>query len=126
MKKRQWNVRRTYLEQPDARSRWDRSYQSLIQWSGEGLKGQTSSPQLTQEKSHEHRAVRSGVNESDKHKHKQSSSSYICCVNTVKSRDGSGKSSPFSGMMATAERAYAVQGWIDCAIRCATPPLIAS
>ena len=37
MKKRQWNVRRSYLEQPDARSRWDRSYQSLIQWSGAGL-----------------------------------------------------------------------------------------
>ena len=76
MKKRQWNVRRSYLEQPDARSRWDRSSQSLIQWSEQGLKGRASSPLLTQEKSHDHRAVRSGINESDKHKHKRSSSSY--------------------------------------------------
>src|SRR5690242_8574074 len=99
MKKRLWNVRRTYLEQPDARSRWDRSYQSLIQWSGEGLKGQTSSPQLTQENSHEHRAVRSGVNESAKHKHKQSNNRCICCVSTCSSRDGSGKRSTFFAMM---------------------------
>jgi hypothetical protein len=110
MKKRQWKVRRNYLEQSDARSRWDRSYQSLIQWSGAGLKGQASSPLLTQENSHEYRAVRSGVNESDKHKHKQSNSSCICCVSTCSSRDGSGKRSTFFAMMATAARAYAAQG----------------
>jgi hypothetical protein len=62
MKKRQWKVRRSYLEQPDAGSRWDRSYQSLIQWSGAGLNGQASSALLTQENSHEHCDVRSGVN----------------------------------------------------------------
>jgi hypothetical protein len=74
MKKRQWNIRHSYVEQPDARSRWDRSYQSLIQWSETGLKDQASSPLLTQENSNEDGDVRSGFNESDKHKHKQSSS----------------------------------------------------
>jgi len=77
LKKRQWNGRRRYLEQPDARSRWDRSYQSLIQWSGQGFKGQASSPLRTQENSNEHRDVCSGVNESDTHQHKPSSSRYI-------------------------------------------------
>jgi hypothetical protein len=124
MKKRQWNVRHSYVEQPDARSRWDRSYQSLIQWSKTGLKDQPSSP-LLQENSNEHCDIRSGFNESDKHKHKQSNSSYISYVNTVKSKGGNGKSSPSFAMMATAERAYAAQGWIVCAIRCATPPLTA-
>ena len=62
MKKRQWNIRHSYVEQPDARSRWDRSYQSLIQWSETGLKDQASSPLLTQENSNEHCNVRSGFN----------------------------------------------------------------
>jgi DNA invertase Pin-like site-specific DNA recombinase len=74
MKKRQWNVRRTYMEQPDARSRWDRSYQSLTQWSEKGLRGQPSSP-YSQENSDENGDVRSGFNESDKHKRKRSSNS---------------------------------------------------
>ena len=109
MKKRQWIVRHSYVEQLDARSRWDRSYQSLIQWSETGLKDQPSSP-LLQENSNEHGDIRSGFNESDKHKHKRSNNSYISYVNTVKSRVGSGKSSPFFAMMATVERAYAVPG----------------
>jgi len=62
MKKRQWKVRRNYVEQPDARSRWDRSYQSLIQWSGTGLKDQPASPPYTQENSNENRHVGSGIN----------------------------------------------------------------
>ena len=62
MKKRQWNVQRRYVEQPDARARWDRSYQSLFQWSETGLKDQASSPLLTQENSNEHGDVRSGFN----------------------------------------------------------------
>ena len=59
MKKRQWNVRRRYVEQPDALSRWDRSYQSLIQWSETALRDQPPSP-LSQENSNEHGNVRSG------------------------------------------------------------------
>ncbi len=70
MKKRQWKIRRSYVEQPDARSRWDRSYQSLIQWSEMALKDQPSSS-LSQENSNEHCDVRSGFNESDKHKHRR-------------------------------------------------------
>jgi hypothetical protein len=125
MKKRQWNVRHSYVEQPDARSRWDSSYQSLIQWSKTGLKDQPLSP-LLQENSHEHGDIRSGVNESDKHKPKRSNNSYISYVNTVKSEGGSGRRSISFAMMATAERAYAVLGWIVCAIWCAMPPLTAS
>jgi hypothetical protein len=59
MKKRQWNIRHSYVEQPDACSRWDRSYQSLIQWSQLALKDQSSRP-LLQENSNEHSHVRSG------------------------------------------------------------------
>ena len=62
MKKRRWNVGRSYAEQPDARSRWDRSYQFLIQWSAASLTDQAFSSPLTQENSHENRNVRSGVN----------------------------------------------------------------
>jgi hypothetical protein len=47
MKKRQWIVRHSYVEQSDARARWDRSYQSLIQWSETGLNDQPSSPLLS-------------------------------------------------------------------------------
>ena len=63
----QRNVRHSYVEKADARSRWDRSYQSLMQWNETGLKDQASSPLLTQENSNEHGDVRSGFNESDKH-----------------------------------------------------------
>src|SRR5258707_6913374 len=51
-----------------------------------------------------------GFQPNDKHKHKRSSSSYLCCVNTVKNRDGNGMRSTFSATMGTAERVCAVQG----------------
>ena len=124
MKKRQWNVQRRYVEQPDARARWDRSYQSLIEWGKTHVK-RSPFPRLLQENNDENRDVRSGVNESVKHKHKQSSSSCICCMNTAKSKDGSGKSHPFFGMMGTAEQIYAAQDWIISAIRYAMQPLTA-
>lgn len=31
--KRHWRVRRETTERPDARLRWDRAYQSILQWS---------------------------------------------------------------------------------------------
>ena len=75
MKKRQWNVQRRYVEQPDARARWDRSYQSLIEWGKTHVK-RSPFPRLLQENNDEYGDVRSGVNESDKHKPKRSSSRY--------------------------------------------------
>ena len=60
----QRNVRHSYAEKADARSRWDRSYQSLLQWNETGLKDQASSPLLTHKNSNEHGDVRSGFNES--------------------------------------------------------------
>ena len=32
MKKRQWSIRRSTTEAPDAQRRWDRAYQQLLQW----------------------------------------------------------------------------------------------
>lgn len=31
--KRQWSVRRQTAQLPDARQRWDRAYQNILQWS---------------------------------------------------------------------------------------------
>jgi hypothetical protein len=61
MKKRQWTVQRRYVEQPDARARWDRSYQSLMEWGKTNVK-RSPSPRLLQENNDEHCDVRSGVN----------------------------------------------------------------
>jgi hypothetical protein len=61
MKKRQWKVQRCYVEQPDACARWDRSYQSLIQW-GKTDEKMSPSPRLLRENNHEYGDVRSGVN----------------------------------------------------------------
>ena len=61
MKKRQWNVQRRYVEQPDARARWDRSYQSLIEWGKTHVK-RSPFPRLLQENNDEYGDVRSGVN----------------------------------------------------------------
>ena len=33
MKKRQWSLRRSTIETPDAKLRWHRAYQGLVQWS---------------------------------------------------------------------------------------------
>ena len=33
--KRQWQARRTSVNRPDARGRWDRAYQSILRWSVE-------------------------------------------------------------------------------------------
>ena len=33
MKKRQWSIRRTTTQAPQAQRRWDRAYQQLLQWS---------------------------------------------------------------------------------------------
>jgi hypothetical protein len=30
--KRQWRVRRQTIQRPDASQRWDRAYQSILQW----------------------------------------------------------------------------------------------
>src|SRR5258708_36999192 len=51
-----------------------------------------------------------GFQPNDKYKHKRSSSSYLCCVNTLKNRDGNGMRSTFSSTMGTAERVCAVHG----------------
>lgn len=32
---RRWSVRRQTIERPDANQRWDRAYQSILQWSME-------------------------------------------------------------------------------------------
>lgn len=52
MKKRQWHVRRCAVTSADAQSRWDRSYQYLVQWSAVVLSDSPMEP-LSQEKDHE-------------------------------------------------------------------------
>ena|SRR5581483_4976402 len=123
MKKRQWNIQRCYVQTPDALSRWDRSYQSLIQWSQAAFSDQPERP--LSENGHEPCHVCSGFDRALKHKPKRSNNNYSSCMNTVNNKGGSGKSKAFFAMMATAERAYVAQDWTDFAIRCAMPPSIA-
>jgi hypothetical protein len=37
--KRQWHVRREAVERPDAWSRWDQAYQSILRWNLENERG---------------------------------------------------------------------------------------
>lgn len=58
MNKRQWNIRRTTIEAPEAQRRWDQAYQLLLQGSASSspLSTQESRPQ---EDDYEHRSLRS-------------------------------------------------------------------
>jgi hypothetical protein len=35
--RRQWIVRRTTQQEPDGQRRWDRAYQEMLSWTGDGL-----------------------------------------------------------------------------------------
>jgi hypothetical protein len=57
MKKRQWNIRRSTTEIPDAQRRWDRAYQQLLQGSAVPVPLSTQETQH-QENHYEHRGLR--------------------------------------------------------------------
>ncbi len=62
--KRQWQVRREAVERPDAQARWDRAYQSLLQWSLENEQSheQVRAPSANgKEEYHEGGGVRPGL-----------------------------------------------------------------
>ncbi len=62
--KRHWQVRREAVERPDAQGRWDRAYQSLLQWSLENEQGheQARAPSTNgKEEYHEGGGVRPGL-----------------------------------------------------------------
>src|SRR5947209_14841897 len=44
MRKRPWSLRRSTIETSDARLRWDRAYQSLVQWSATARQENPPSP----------------------------------------------------------------------------------
>jgi hypothetical protein len=124
MKKRPWKVRRRYVEQPDARSRWDRSYQSLIQWREAVLKDQSSSPLIAWRIAMNMAMyVRVSTRATSTNTHNRAAV-ITARVSTVKNRDGNGMRSTFFATMGTAERVYAVQGSIVYVITYAMLPLI--
>ena len=57
MKKRQWSIRRSTIETPDAPRRWDQAYQQLLQESTPSLSLFTQKS-LQQEHFHEYRGLR--------------------------------------------------------------------
>jgi hypothetical protein len=62
--RRQWHVRREAVERPDAWSRWDQAYQSILRWSLENERGheQARAPGANgKEEYHEGGGIRSGL-----------------------------------------------------------------
>ena len=57
MKKRQWSIRRTTTQAPEAQRRWDRAYQHLLQWSAPTVSVSPKESQA-QENHHEQRGLR--------------------------------------------------------------------
>ena len=60
MKPPQWTIRRSSIKTNDAQLRWDRAYQSLVQWSA-AVRGEPSFSPFTQESRDESRLVCAGV-----------------------------------------------------------------
>ncbi len=59
--KRQWQARRTSVSRPDARQRWDRAYQSILQWSVEAERASTPSANGKEEYHHAGSGLRPGL-----------------------------------------------------------------
>src|SRR5438046_2250578 len=113
MKKRQWSIRRSMIEVPDAQRRWDQAYQSLLQthplvWH--------PSPQESgsQEHSHEQCGLRPRFDESDKHKPRPSNNNSTAYKSIMNPRDGPGRKQTSFAMTATVEPNSADQVLIDC------------
>jgi hypothetical protein len=58
--KRQWQIRRTTVQPPDARQRWDRAYQIIMRWSFENEQARGPSAN-DKEKYHEGGGIRAGL-----------------------------------------------------------------
>jgi hypothetical protein len=59
--KRQWQARRTPVSHPDAWQRWDRAYQSILQWSVEAERASTPSANGKEDYHHAGSNLRPGL-----------------------------------------------------------------
>jgi Resolvase, N terminal domain len=89
MKQRQWIVRRSSIQTSDAKLRWDRTYQSLIQW-GAASRGERAQSPLVQEGSNESRHVMCGCPPTVRLSRKRSSSRSSSCMSIARFRGGEG------------------------------------
>jgi hypothetical protein len=64
MKQRQWIIRRSTIQKTDAQFRWNRAYQSLVQWSVASTAERSQSPRVQKEDNHESRDVCAGLHPS--------------------------------------------------------------
>jgi hypothetical protein len=62
--KKQWQVRRTYVDRFDGQRRWDYTYQSLLRWTMEQTMNQPPANLPSQENDHENRPVCPSINQS--------------------------------------------------------------